>query len=296
MYDIEEYAAAASLADALNRLAARPELKIIAGGSDALLKIRDGKWAGCALLSIHGLPELQGVAMDEKGDIEIRPLTTFGQAAEDTLICRHLPLLAQGAASAGGPQLRRMGTIGGNICNGAPSADTAPALLCLNAVLDLRSAGKSRLLPLNEFYLGPGKTALEAGELLCGVRIAKEDYQGYHGCYYKYSQRRAMDIANISCALWLKSIDNAVADIRLAMGVAAPTPIRLPQTERALQGLPLEQGQKRIANLVRQEIQPRDSWRASREFRLQIAGEIAARCFAAACDKIQGGKADVSNR
>ena len=283
MFDIQEYAAAASLADALNRLAERPDWKIIAGGSDVLIKIREGKWAGCSLLSIHGLPELSGVHMDEQGCIEIRPLTTFAQAAADPLIGSRLSILAQGAASAGGPQLRRLATVGGNICNGAPSADTAPALLCLNAVLDLRAAGKSRTLPLAEFYLGPGKTALEAGELLCGIRIAKEDYQGYRGCYYKYSQRRAMDIANISCALWLKSVDGAIADIRLAMGVAAPTPIRLPQSEQALLGLPLEQGRRRIASLVRQEIQPRDSWRASREFRLQIAGEIAARCFAAAC-------------
>ncbi len=291
MYDISAFARPATLPQALEALAQDPAQVVIAGGTDVLIKVREGRLAGCRLLSIHALPELQKLFADQTGMLHIGPLATFDQLEHHPLTREKLPVLAEGAAQAGGPQLRAQGTVGGNLCNGATSADTAPALLCLDAILVLSTAHGSRQLPLRQFHTGPGKVALEPGELLTDILIPPGSYLQHQGCYLKYSMRRAMDIATIGCGVQLQVRQNALVDLRIALGVAAPTPIRLPQAEKALLGYGLAQAQEKIAALVRQEITPRDSWRASKEFRLQIAGELAKRALTQAWQRGEGGTA-----
>ena len=172
--------------------------------------------------------------------------------------------------------------IGGNICNGAVSADSAPTVFSLNALLRLEDGKEGRLVPVKDFYLGPGRVDLRQGEILTYVIIPAKEYEGYHGHYIKYSMRNAMDIATISCSVVSKVDQQAgvIEDVRITFGVAAPVPYRCTKAEEALKGMKIEESlYEKTAQLIREEINPRDSWRASRAFRLQIGGEIAARAL-----------------
>lgn len=294
MYDIEKLHMAADVSDAITALNADPDAVVIAGGSDVLIKIREGKLAGCSLVSIHGIPELEGVSMEGDGTIVIRPGTTFAHLTADPIIAKHLPTLGDAVDQAGGPQLRNIGTIGGNVCNGMTSADSASTLLTLNATLELTSAGGVRTVALESFYKGPGKVDLAHGELLTAIKIAKADYDGFGGNYIKYAQRNAMDIATLGCAVSVKlnAKKDAIVDMRLAFGVAAPTPVRCHATEKAVNGRALAPELfELVADTAVTEVSPRTSWRASKEFRIQLVRELSRRALKQAIVNA-GGAAD----
>ena len=200
MYDIGELICVASVEEAISALAAHPDSRMICGGTDLLVSLRAGKHAGSTLVSIHDLAELRGVRLDAAGSLHIGPGTCFCELTQNELIGRYVPVLGRAVDLVGGPQIRRMGTIGGNICNGAVSADSLPSLLALNAQLTLRSSKGTRRLPLSSFHLGPGRVDLRPTELLTDIMIRRADYEGFGGCYIKYAMREAMDIATISVA------------------------------------------------------------------------------------------------
>ena len=163
MYDIASIYSARSVDDAIRALQADPAAVVIAGGTDVLIKIREGKLAGCPLVSIHELgEELSGVTLADNGDVEIGPLTTFRGVTFSDVIRRTIPVLGEAADMAGGPQLRAAGTIGGNVCNGITSADTASTLVALDAVLRVRGPKGEREVPISQWYQGVGKVALAA--------------------------------------------------------------------------------------------------------------------------------------
>lgn len=227
MYDIEKYYQATDVADAVRALSEDPEAVIISGGSDVLIKIREGKLAGCSLVSIHGIRELEEISMEEDGTIVIGPCATFSHIANNGMIREHIPMLADAVDQAGGPQLRNIGTIGGNVCNGVTSADSASSLCCLDAVLVLQGPQGVREVPVSQWYTGPGRTVRGHEEVLTAIRILKENYEGFGGHYIKYGKRNAMEIATLGCAVSVKLSEDKkrVQDLRLAYGVAAPTPI-----------------------------------------------------------------------
>ncbi len=282
MYDIENYYNAKSVEEAAALLKEHPDTRIISGGSDVLIKIREGKMAGTSLVCIRDIKEIQGVSKKDNGDIYIGAGTTFSHITNDPVIQECIPVLGEAVDQVGGPQIRNIGTIGGNICNGAVSADSAPTVFSLNALLRIEDGNGGRTVPVKEFYLGPGRVDLKRGEILTHVIIPAEEYQGYRGHYIKYSMRKAMDIATLSCSVVsrVNMEKNILEDVRITFGVAAPVPFRCEKTEAALKGMSVsEELYQTIEESVRQEISPRDSWRASREFRLQIGGEIAKRAL-----------------
>ena len=222
MYDIASIYSARSVDDAIRALQADPAAVVIAGGTDVLIKIREGKLAGCSLVSIHELgEELSGVTLADNGDVEIGPLTTFRGVTFSDVIRRTIPVLGEAADMAGGPQLRAAGTIGGNVCNGITSADTASTLVALDAVLRVRGPKGEREVPISQWYQGVGKVALAPYELLVKIVIPYDNYVGYTGHYIKYAQRNAMDIATlgVSCLVKLTSDKKMVDDAALAFGV-----------------------------------------------------------------------------
>lgn len=278
MYDIEKYVQATSVEDAISLLSQDESAIVICGGSDVLIKIREGKLAGCSLVSIRGIEALSGVSMDTDGTILIGPATTFAGVNDDPIIQKYIPTLGYACDQAGGPQLRHVGTIGGNICNGVTSADSASTLLTLNAELVIQGPKGTRTVKQADFYAGPGRVHLAHDELLVKIRIAKEDYEGYTGHYIKYAMRNAMDIATLGCAVHVRMDGSTIADVRLAFGVAGPTPMRCPKAETAVIGKPLtEETLKMFGDIAVTEVSPRTSWRASKEFRLQLVHELSAR-------------------
>ena len=236
MYDIENYYQAESVKDAVRLLNEHPDARIISGGSDVLIKIREGKFAGTSLVSIHGIKEIQGVKMADNGDIYIGAGTVFSHITNDAIIRKYIPVLGEAVDQVGGPQVRNIGTIGGNICNGAVSADSAPTVFSLNALLRLEDGKEGRLVPVKDFYLGPGRVDLRQGEILTYVIVPAKEYEGYHGHYIKYSMRNAMDIATISCSVVSKVDQQAgvIENVRITFGVAAPVPYRCTKAEEAL--------------------------------------------------------------
>ena len=288
MYDIQSIYRAASVDDAIRALKADPSAVVIAGGTDVLIKIREGKLAGCSLVSIHDLAgELAGVTLAPNGDVEIGPLTTFRGVTFSEVIRQTVPVLGEAADMAGGPQLRAAGTIGGNVCNGITSADTASTLVALDAVLRVKGPRGLRDVPISEWYLGVGKVALAPDELLVKLIIPHDNYAGYTGHYIKYAQRNSMDIATlgVSCLVKLTDDRRAVDDAALAFGVAGPVPMRAHAAEAAVRGLPIEEALEVIGQAALEDVNPRTSWRASREFRIQLVQELSARALREAARK-----------
>ena len=288
MYDLTSIYRATSVADAIAALERDPQAVVIAGGSDVLIKIREGKLAGCRLVSIHGLDaELAGVKVQDSGDLAIGPLTTFHNVTFDPLIRAHVPVLGEAADMAGGPQLRAVGTIGGNVCNGVTSADTASTLMAFGAQMHVQGPVGWRVVPIDDWYKGVGKVDLRPAELLCRIVIPKANFEGWTGHYIKYAQRNAMDIATlgVSCLVKLSADKTVCEDVRLAFGVAAPTPIRSHTAEDGVRGLTVTEAAEQIGDLALQDINPRTSWRASREFRVQLVKELSGRALLEAARK-----------
>lgn len=290
MYDIEKYYQAVDIDDAVRALSSDPEAVVISGGSDVLIKIREGKLAGCSLVSIHGIKELEGISLEEDGTIVIGPATTFSHITNNAIIKELIPILGDAVDMAGGPQLRNIGTIGGNVCNGVTSADSASSLCCLDAILVLKGPAGVREVPIGEWYTGPGRTVRAHDELLTAIKIRKESYEGYGGHYIKYGKRGAMEIATLGCAVTVKLTEDKkhIADLRLGYGVAAPTPIRCRETEKAAVGMEIGEAlAEQVGKGALEEVNPRSSWRASKEFRLQLVEELGKRALKQAV--INGG-------
>ncbi len=286
MIDIENFYEAKSVEDAITQLSHDEKAELISGGTDVLVKIRSGRGEGMSLVSIHEIPELKGVDMLLDGTVVIGPATVFSSLEKDPVIVKNFPELGEAAGTVGGPQIRNMGTVGGNICNGATSADTGSVMQTLNAVLVLQGPDGTREIPVTSFYTGPGRTVRAREEILTAILVKPEDYIGFSGCYMKYGKRRAMEIATLGCSVRVRLTNDStgacvLGDVRIGLGVAAPTPIRCRETEAALKGKRADDPE--IYRLIRagvlNEVNPRSSWRASREFRLALISELSARAL-----------------
>jgi xanthine dehydrogenase FAD-binding subunit len=292
MYDIEDLYEAESAEHAVELLVQFPGARIIAGGSDVLIEIREGRLAGCTLVSIQGLDELRGVSLEPDGALRIGPVTSFSHVAADPLIRRYIPVLAEAVETIGGPQLRNIGTIGGNVCNGVTSADSASTLMAYEAVMEYQGPGGLRRVPIGEHYRGPGKTSLDRGEILRGILIPRESYEGCYGQYIKYAMRNALDIATLGCSanVRLSADRRTIERARIAYGVAGPIPMRAPGAEEALRGKPVSEAAiEAAAEAALGDLNPRTSWRAAKEFRLHLAAELARRTLGESIRRAGGG-------
>ncbi len=291
MYDIKALYEAESVSHAIRLLEEHTDAKVIAGGSDILIKIREGKLKDVELVSIYGLDELRGVMLEEDGALRIGSLTSFSHVTKHPLIQRHIRVLGEAVDKVGGPQIRNIGTIGGNTCNGVTSADSASTLFAYDALVELAGPDGVRTVPIREFYLKAGCVDLRHGEIETAVLIPKASYDGYAGHYIKYAMRNAMDIATLGCSVNVKLSEDKeqLEDVRIAFGVAGPVPLRCPAAERAAKGKKaVDETYRLFAQEVRKDIHPRDSWRASRAFREHISQVLARRAIEEAVDRAGG--------
>lgn len=282
MYDMKALYEAKNVSHAIQLLREHPQAQIIAGGSDVLVQMREGKRAGAELVSIYGLDELRGVRCEEDGTIRIGSLTSFSHITKNEIIQKYINVLGEAVDKVGGPQIRNIGTIGGNTCNGVTSADSASTLFAWDAVIELTGPDGVRRLPIQEFYIKAGKVDLRPAEIQTGILIRKESYEGYKGHYIKYAMRNAMDIATLGCSVNVKlSLDKrCMEDVRIAYGVAGPIPLRAVHAEELGKGREVSaEAIEEIGNAVLQDITPRDSWRASKAFREHIAKVLCKRAL-----------------
>ena len=282
MYDLAALYEAKSVEEAVALRLAHPEAQIIAGGTDVLVQMREGKRAGKALISIFGIDALRGVTLEADGTIRIGSLTSFSHITRDPIIQQYINVLGEAMDLVGGPQIRNAGTIGGNTCNGVTSADSASTLFAWDAVVELTGSHGIRRLPIRDFYIKAGVVDLKPDEIQTAILIPKAAYEGYFGHYIKYAMREAMDIATTGCSVNVKlSLDKkTIEDARIAYGVAGPIPMRAETAGAAAKGKPVsKETVSAFAKAVLEDVHPRDSWRASKAFREHIAVELARRCL-----------------
>ena len=282
MYDIKSYVEAASVKEAVSLLKDNENAQLIAGGTDILIKAREGKkgYVQRDLIGIMRIDELNGIYVEEDGTVIIGAASSFTKVEENPFIKKNIPSLSVAVGSVGGPQVRNMGTIGGNICNGATSGDSGSTLLALEAVLEIEGKDGKRDVPIGEFYLGPGKVALNHEDILVKIKIKKEKYEGYTGHYIKFSPRKAMDIATLGCSVLIKEKDGIIEDLKIAYGVAGPTPLRATEAENYAKNRKIsEETLENIGKECLKASRARDSWRASKAFREQLMEELPKRAL-----------------
>ena len=294
MYDIKALYEATSVEHACQLRIEHPEAQIIAGGTDVLVQVREGRRAGKELISIQKLDELRGVTMEDDGTIRIGSLTVFSHITHDPIIQKYINVLGEAVDMVGGPQIRNAGTIGGNTCNGVTSADSASTLHAWEAIIEITGKNGVRRVPIKDFYLKAGAVDLriEDGEIQTAILIPKASYDRTFGHYIKYAMRNAMDIATLGTSVNARlSPDKKTFErVRIAFGVAGPVPLRALNAEAFINGreVTLENIQQ-FGRTVLEDIHPRDSWRASKAFRSHIAVESAKRCLIESV-KLAGGE------
>ncbi len=282
MYDIKALYEAESVQHAVQLLQEHPDAQILAGGSDVLVQVREGRRAGVELVSIYMLDELRGVTIDEEENIRIGSLTSFSHITNDPIIQKYINVLGEAVDMVGGPQIRAIGTIGGNTCNGVTSADSASTLMAWDAVMEVTGPDGVRRVPIKDWYIKAKVVDLKPAEIQTAILIPKESYERCFGHYIKYSMRNALDIATTGCSVNVRlSEDKKTFErVRIGYGVAAPVPIRAFSAEEFINGKEVtEDNIRAFAETVLSDVSPRNSWRAGRALRRHISVVMAERAL-----------------
>ena len=259
------------LSEALTALASEPGVwQPFAGGTDLMVLLESGKLPHKNYLNIWNLAELRGIeALAEH--ITLGALTTYTDIQSDPNLRAEFPMLCQAASETGGLAIQNRGTLGGNIANASPAADSPPALLAYNAEVELLSVRGSRWVPYQSFHTGYKKMIMEPDELLARVRLPRLRPDLHH-YYRKVGTRKAQAISKV-CMAAIARIDEGTLDhVRIAFGSIAPVPLRCVKTEDALRGARLDEGTiaKAKSELAR-EIVPIDDIRSTKNYRLRVS-------------------------
>lgn len=277
----ESYFRPATLAEARRLAAEHPGARYIAGGTDLMVRLRDGRARPPALISlrhIEDVPELDGIA-SRGGEITVGALTPVADLAAHPAIAEAHPVLAQAARALGSVQIRNVATVGGNLCNASPCADLAPPLLALEARVCIEGDAGRRELPLEEFFLAPGETRLAVGEVLTAVRIPSRP--GARGIFFKHG-RVAMDLSLVSVAVVLELDGGRCARAGIAAGSVAPKPLRLRKVEALLDGKTVTGELIAEARAVaRAEVAPITDLRTTADYRRHLVGVLVGRALIA---------------
>jgi CO/xanthine dehydrogenase FAD-binding subunit len=262
-----ELVTARSLREACDRVAEgyRP----LAGGTDVMVLLSAGKLAPRRWVDVWGVDELRFVRASEQA-FEIGALTTYTDVRRHPLLPRELPMLAQAASETGGPAIQNRGTIGGNVGNASPAADSPPALLAYGASIALVSARGRRVVPYESFHTGYKRTAAADDEIVEAVVVPREKAERVH-YYRKVGPRRAQAISKVCFAACARKDGAGIAGVKIALGGVAPVPLRATATERALvAGEPPDRARAALAA----EIAPIDDVRSTASYRRRVAENL----------------------
>lgn len=263
-----EYYEPNTLEEALELLSRlRENARILAGGTDLLVKIKTRAVEPRAIINIKRIGGLEYIIED--GDfVRIGALTKLRAIEKSEIVAKHLPALWDAVKSMGSVQIRNMATIGGNLCNASPAADTAPPLLVHEAFAVLMSARGKRVIPLEEFFRGPGLTAMEPDEMLVEVAARKA---GEGSSAFKKVTRVSVDLAIASSAVYISLDGDVIREARIALGSVAPRPIRAREAEKAIAGLrPGSEELGRALSILEREVSPITDARGTAEYRRYV--------------------------
>jgi len=273
---VYELLAPRNLADVLDRMAGQPgEWKLFAGGTDLMVLLEAGKLPHRKFLSLWKLPELRGIAVTPE-HVKLNALTTYSEIRRHEILRREFPLLCQAAAETGSIATQNRGTLGGNIANASPAADSPPALLVYDAELQLVSAAGVRWVPYRDFWKGYKQIDLRSDELICAIRLSRNQSFSKH-YYRKVGTRKAQAISKVCFAGAARTDGGRITDLRIALGSVAPTVLRAVETEKILRGERLGQPLLQAAQgALAREIAPIDDIRSTARYRLRVAQNLLA--------------------
>ncbi len=257
-----------------------PGGRFLAGGTDLVIAMKEKGLLPKYIVDLKRLPGLSGIRENADGSITLGALTTMYEIETSPLIKKKFPFLAQSAAEVGSIQIRNRATIGGNMCNATPSADTAPALIALSATATIAGETGERSMNLEEFFKGPGQNAMDPAEILTAITIPKTAPQ-LVGDYIKFSPRDMMDLAYVGVAVvYNLGSDRKCTGVRVVLGAVAPTPMRAKNSEALLEGRILsEELAAKVGDEAAREARPISDVRSSADYRRAMVGVMTKRAI-----------------
>jgi CO/xanthine dehydrogenase FAD-binding subunit len=271
---------AESLREAIFMLSENGEKsRIVAGGTDLLMKMKKGVLLPEVLIDIKRVKDLNYVIRNETGGLRIGAVTSISTLADSPLVQEKFAVLGQATSLLGTPTIRRQATIGGNLCNAAPSADTAPALIVLGARLAIITADGESIIPVEDFFTAPGETVLRYNQILTEIQIP--DIPPHSGAVYlKQSRVRGADLTIAGVAALVTVEDDVLKDVKIAMGAVAPTPIRAYRAESTIKGKKLDDTLlEESGRAASNESRPIDDARASADYRKKLVSVLVKRAI-----------------
>jgi aerobic carbon-monoxide dehydrogenase medium subunit len=262
------------------------QARIVAGSTDFLVRWRQGSWRPQYVVNIQHIPGLNRISYSPRNGLRLGALVTVQTLETHPVVREKYPALATGATSFAGVQVRNLATVGGNICNASPAGDTLPALLAFDAQCRIVGPDGERWVSLDQFFVGPGRTALQPGEILTELQLPPP-LPNSGSLYIKHSPRGAMDIAaiGVASAVSLEDGGRVCRDVKIALGAVASAPIRAYSAEDMLRGQTITPG---LIEAAAQEAQnratPIDDVRATAMYRKTIVGVLAQRTLERAVD------------
>lgn len=246
--------------------------KVMAGGTDLLVHMKHRTIIPRYVIGLKHLSGLGTIEYNENRGLRIGALATHQTVADSPLIKERFRALGAACSKVGTPQIRSMGTVGGNLCNGSPSSDSAPPLIALNAAVKLLGVEGERVIPLESFFVGPGETALRIGEILTEIQVPSPSLRTQLS-YVKLPARTRVDMAAVSAAVFvtLDSKNAICQDIRIVLGAVAPVPLRAKRAEEVLRGKKMEEQLiQQTAQRASEEAQPISDIRSSADYRREM--------------------------
>jgi carbon-monoxide dehydrogenase medium subunit len=251
----------------------------IAGGTDVMVRIHQKTLRPDALVSLRGLEELKGI--EHNGGLTLGSMTLLRDIERDPLIARRYPALPRAVGWLANPQIRNVATIGGNLCNAAPSADGAPPLMAAEATLTIEGPEGARDVPVDEFFTGPGETCMGPLEVLKTIHIPEPS--GRTGMAFLKVGRTRQDLAIVNAAALLVMENGVCRKCRLVAGAVAPVPLRLKNVEEMVEGREIDADLLRHVGLaVEREVLPITDVRSTQEYRRTVSGVLIRRAIAQA--------------
>jgi len=285
-----DYAAPTSLPEAVRLLAERPQARLLAGGTDLIVQMRAGRKETDLVIDVKRIPELNVLHWDPGSGLTLGAAVPCHRIYEDRAVRAHLPSLAEVAGIIGGTQIQGRASVGGNLCNASPSADTAPLLIALGARCRIASAASTREVAVEDFCVAPGRNALASGEMLVSIHIpAPPPHSGAQ--YLRFIPRNEMDIAVAGAGVAVSLDRGEFRSARVALAAVAPAPLFVREAGDYLAGKPVSAELiAEAAELAKAAARPITDMRGTARYRRHLCGVLTRRALEAAVAAAQGGR------
>jgi carbon-monoxide dehydrogenase medium subunit len=283
-----DYAAPQSVGDALALAGKHPDARFLAGGTDLIVQLRSGRKATGFVIDVKRIDALNEIQFDESNGLTLGAATPCYQIAAHREIRRVYPALFEVASHVGGTQIQGRASIGGNLCNAAPSADAVPLLIALSATCRIASAAGTRDVAVEDFCTAPGKTVLVPGEILVSLHIPRPP-AGFGSAYLRFIPRNEMDIAVAGAAAAVTVEDGVFRSARIALASVAPTPLFVPEAGRVLEDQPVSsESIRHAADIARAAARPITDMRGTADYRRHLCAVLTRRVIESALEHALG--------